>query len=562
MIKNLPGNAKQLTPDRELYKIILEEGNKKNRSSNLNNTCVAVFYIIKTFNENENECDIIDFTKRDQDPVAWIVGDKESENSIYLFLQVAVRTMCEGETSKFFFTKKYLLGDAPMIDSIGNIYHADAYFAIVKLYKSTPLDQIVLSSEQKEKNKSPKELPQLKDESNHEEKENKSENINESTSSNEEKANEVIDEESYKRRRFAINQLKIAESLLNQQKPAAARKEFNRATMSWSTQVDLSKAPESITHDNINLPEEEFKKYINSRAAYGVARTFLDITPPKKENAVIKLRESIEIDPQFFEAKMMLEQIGEKVEDDEVPKLEDKRLTKQEYWMKPEVEWSQRVEYSNYVKDKATEEFKENNYKAALDLYKRCIISFSGQSKRKSLLTQEQISTMNKVNIISKLNCLACYLLLKEYQKVVVHANELYDTIIKMEPTIIDENCNSDTQSNNNDSNAQNEKESINSSDNANNSDNANENTDTKGNENKTSNKICNDYKLKCLYRKALAFDALNMTEQVENTIKQIKDIDGSNATIQAIRRKQQEDDKLHQKERDDMMAKIAMSFK
>ena len=402
----------------------------------------------------------------------------------------------------------------------------------------------------------------MKDESNHEEKENKSENINESTSSNEEKANEVIDEESYKRRRFAINQLKIAESLLNQQKPAAARKEFNRATMSWSTQVDLSKAPESITHDNINLPEEEFKKYINSRAAYGVARTFLDITPPKKENAVIKLRESIEIDPQFFEAKMMLEQIGEKVEDDEVPKLEDKRLTKQEYWMKPEVEWSQRVEYSNYVKDKATEEFKENNYKAALDLYKRCIISFSGQSKRKSLLTQEQISTMNKVNIISKLNCLACYLLLKEYQKVVVHANELYDTIIKMEPTIIDENWNSDTQSNNNDSNAQNEKESINSSDNANNSDNANENTDTKGNENKTSNKICNDYKLKCLYRKALAFDALNMTEQVENTIKQIKDIDGSNATIQAIRRKQQEDDKLHQKERDDMMAKIAMSFK
>lgn len=568
MLKNLHGNAKQITPDRELYKVVVEEGNKKNRLANLNDTCVGVFFIIKSGTENDSNSEIVDFTNKD-DVTAWIVGDKESESSIYLFLQIGIRSMCEGETSKFYFTRKYLLGDAPIINIEGKILQADTFYAIVKLIKSTSLSQIHVKSEQNE-NKKP--LLQLKHEEQPEKEtdtkesnisdqvekasiSNEKENTKNENASNENKNVEDIDKtkeessstenkdteninkttenakepspsndkdilneknEAYQRRIFALNQLQIAESLLHQKKPAAARKEFNRARMSWSTQVDLSKAPESITHEALNFSEDELKKYVNSRALYGVSRTFLEIQPPNTEKAVLNLRESIELDPEFFEAKMMLESLGENVNETQFPQFEDKRLTKQQYWLSPDVEWSKREEYSSYLKEKATVLFKENNFKEALDLYKRCIISFSGQSKCKASLTKEQISSMNKVNIISKLNCLACYLSLKEYSKVVIHADELFDTISKMEPTII--------------------------------------------NENSTEN--CENYKLKCLYRKALAFIALSMSEKLEITILQMKDIKGSDAIIKAIRKKQLENEKISQKDQDAMFSKISMTLK
>lgn len=565
MLKNLPGNAKQITPDRELYKVVVEEGNKKNRLANLNDTCVGVFFIIKSGTENDSNSEVVDFTNKD-DVTAWIVGDKESESSIYLFLQIGIRSMCEGETSKFYFTRKYMFGDAPIINIEGKILQADTFYAIVKLIKSTSLSQIHVKPEQNEKKKP---LLQLKHEekqenetdtkksniseqventsiSNEKENENTSnekenvednEKTKEKSSSNENKDAENINKtaenakepspsndkdvliekgEAYQRRKFALNQLQIAESLLHQKKPAAARKEFNRARMSWSTQVDLSKAPESITHEAINFSEDDLKKYVNSRALYGVARTFLEIQPPNTEKAVLNLRESIELDPEFFEAKMMLESLGENVDETQFPQFEDKRLTKQQYWLSPDVEWSKREEYSSYLKEKATALFKENNFKEALDLYKRCIISFSGQSKCKASLTKEQISSMNKVNIISKLNCLACYLSLKEYSKVVVHADELFDTISKMEPTIINEN----------------------------------------------SNENCENYKLKCLYRKALAFIGLSMSEKLEFTIQQLKDIKGSDVIIKAIRKKQLEDAQISQKDQDAMFSKISMTLK
>lgn len=575
MIKNLPQNAKQLSMDKELYKVILEEGNKKNRLANLNDTCVGAAYIIKTYDDKENQ--VIDYTKGDS-PAAWIVGDKESECTIYMFLQIGIRSMCEGETAQFFFTKKYLLGDVPFVNEEGKIFQADTFTAIVKLIKATPLDQINLlpelkmetttkpSTENQDKvEKSDEVKIKIESESNKEKNDVKG-NSEEQNFLKTKKVVEVENDESFQRRKFALNQLKVAESLLQAKKPAAARKEFNRARMSWSTQVDLSKAPEAITHEALDLPEDELKKYVNSRALYGVARTFLEIVPPNTEKAVLSLQEAIELDNDFFEAKMTLESLGQKVDDTEFPEFEDKRLTKQQYWLKPEVEWSKREEYSAYVKEKATALFKENNFKEALDLYKRCIIPFSGQSKIKSTLTREQISAMNKVNIISKLNSLACYMLLKEYPKVVVHADELFDTICKMEPSIIDED------NNNNDSNLNdnsNENSNSNTNTNTDNStpastnDTSNDNSNTNSeNKDNVENKLCNEYKLKCLYRKALANHEMQMSDNVDFTIKQMEDIKGSAKYIQAIRRKQQDDAKFHQKDQDAMYSKMIMSMK
>ncbi|OHT15577.1 hypothetical protein TRFO_02936 [Tritrichomonas foetus] len=565
MLNDLPENAIPLTSDRELYKIVLEEGNKKNHSSNFNDTCVGVQYIIKS------EVGLIDHTDR-TGPVSWIVGDRETEADLYLFLPIVIRSMYEGETAKYFFTRKYFLGGAPVITTNGSIDKSTQFQAIVHLIKATPIDDIEdphkedesekldntsQNNEQVEKEQTAKhELPQNSEKvetsnhsnnynetntnnnnetnnrnnetnnSNNNNKETKTKNNETNNSNNKETNNnkntendkksgenkpkivEVENDEAFKRRKFALNQLIIAENLLRAGKPAMARKEFNRARMSWSTQVDLSKAPNEISHPALDLPEDKLKIYVDSRALYGVARTLLDAIPPNTEKAVVTLREAIEIDPDFFEAPMLLEELGIKPEEE--PKfpssLDDMRLTKQQFWMKDDIEWSKRTEYAEYCKEKATELFRLSSFKEAMTMYARGIISYSGQAKKE--LTLEQRAEMNRAYTVSKLNSLACYLGMQQYRKLIQHADELFDALCKV--TTID----------------------------------------------------VSDYKVKCLYRKALGLQALSMDDSVEEVIKKMKTLENSELAIKAIRKKQQEDIEAHKQDQDFIYSKMTGTLK
>ena len=517
---NLPEGALPVTSDRELYKTILEKGNSKNRSANYCDTLVGVYYILLTEDGSKLE------HRAESDPVCWIVGDSESENDVYPFLISGVRTMCEGETAKFFFTKKYFLGNTIYVRD-GVIDNSNYFSAIVKLVKSVPYDQIQEENEKAGENKKEEiKSDNVNQETNNDEIKQEEENIqainddnnkeneqvseDNSISNQKQKIVEVEDDEQFKRKKFALRQLQIAEDLLRAGKPAQARKEYNRARLAWGNQIDYNKAPEILSHEALDLSKEEIRKYVESHAQYGVARTFLECTPPNKERAVSILREIIAKDKDFLEPAALLESLGQKVEETEFPEFGDHRLHRQDFWMDDSIDWKRRIEFNLKANETAGRLFKENRFKDALTMYGRSVLSFSGQGKKD--LPPEQRSEMNSAIILSKLNALACYIKLNEMRKVLLHSQELLDIIAKIE----DNNKNVDYSS----------------------------------------------QKVKCLYRKALAHHILNQTDYVEETIKMMAPIEGSKDAINAIRIKQKEDQKRHVQDQDFMYSKMTGTLK
>ena len=440
---SLPKNAKQLTEDGELYKIVIEEGDKSNRCTNFNDAAVAVQFFIQSeqgllfSNGNEMTC--------------WITGDKESEKNLYLFLPIVVRTMAEKETCKVLMTKKYIYGNTLLTNMKGEIDKSEVFQATVHLFHAQHIDTVKLpeemialpppkniqqneqeiiqnkedenielqikqnsiDSDSDDESQSPNESKQAEIINKNEKTQNQSEKETKSKTKPKEKKQESKEEEALrvlkemakdqkeekekidqemekiniKRKIFALNQLKLADKIMDENRPAAARKEYNRAKMSWSTQVNLSQTPDTIDDERMNMEENEFKNYINAEASYGVARTFMAINPPNIEKAISSLQESLSL-YKLEKAQFMLNEIqGNSPEtvyqppmkEPEQPKPkdlstmdpDDADLIRPQFWSDEKIPMSKRFQFFEICKAKGKEHFDMKEYKAAMKYFNR-----------------------------------------------------------------------------------------------------------------------------------------------------------------------------------------------
>jgi tetratricopeptide (TPR) repeat protein len=308
------------------------------------------------------------------------------------------------------------------------------------------------------------------------------------------------------RARFALHQLSVAEGLLMGKKPAVARKEFNRARMAWSTCVDLSKAPAELVHSALSLPADRLRAFVDVRALYGVARTFLAIDPPQEKNAIVKLREAREIDPACEDVLQLLADLGVRADtEEEFPPMSDASLRTQQFWMREKVPWEKRVEYTIYARQEGTSAFAKEDYKAALNAYNRAQNAFAGQAL--TALSSQQKSEMVENLTLSRLNMLACYFEMEQYLQVIVNANGLLDFIAKTGMEM-------------------------------------------------------NWQKIKCLYRKAKALLKMNQPEKVVTTMEELRQIPESAPAIAKLEELLEEDRRTHQVELDFMYQKMMGTLK
>ena len=475
---DVPEGAVPITVDKCIYKVMNEEGNRSNNSALYNDTAVAVEYIIRSPEG------VIDSTQP-QEPRYWIIGDKETEAELYFFLPIAVRTMKEREVATFYFARRYFLGDAPVITWDGRTDNSMYLTAIVHLLKATPLDAIESDDEpvkkvepemvKKEEEEKPRQEPKKK------------------------KGEEMDPALARKCVLFALDQLKKGEEFL-EKKPAAARKEFNKARMAWTKQVDVTKTPDR-EEPIADLPVEEAKKYVDVRALYGVARTFLAVQPKLTDKAIVSLREANEIDRTFGPVIELLRELGiDPQVEEEFPAWDDPRLLRQNFWMNPDIDWEKRLEFSERAKLKGTEFFRENNFTEAITFYNQSQLPFTGH-KAKDLPDDKRLA-LSEIMAISKLNVLACYLGLNQYRQVIMNGDQLISFLNKTELDM-------------------------------------------------------DRYKVKCYYRMCLAYLKMNRSEDIERLFKEMEPIKGSGPAISDVKAKQAEDAKRHQVEQDFMYQKM-----
>lgn len=459
----IPEGAKQLTADGELYKIVLEEGNKENRLSNRKGTKVAVYCQLYSLNG---------FIDDSTAPRCWIVGyEEEAKISMYRFLPIVVGTMAEKETCKVILTKKYIFGAAVVTNMDFEIDNSKYFEATVHLYRAegydydgnlknlialpgpTPEDKEAECKETTHKQEEPKkedekkeEEEQKKDEENTKESSEKVVAPKEETKKNETKHKDPVKEiqriaEETKKKKeeiaemekklgkkkmiFALIQLNKAKYILEvENKPAAARKEYNRARMAWGGMVDLSQAPEEYEDERLAMPEDEFKNYIQSEALLGNAKTFLAIKPPNVDKAIQYLKDAIVAFPGNGEAKFILGDITganpesltqKKVEEEKKEKdfsgeinPEDPDLVKPQFWATATCDFSVRMKFSLICKEKGHEFYKMNDFKNAMKYYNRARIPFT----KKSYVGVDAALVKQANEIICQCynNCALCYL--------------------------------------------------------------------------------------------------------------------------------------------------------
>ena len=440
---SLPKEAKQLTEDGELYKIVIEEGDKSNRCTNYNDAAVAVQFFIQSENgvffENGNKM------------TCWITGDKESEKGLYLFLPIVVRTMAEKETCKVLMTRKYIYGNTLLTNMKGEIDKSDVFQAVVHLFHAQHIDTVKLPGEliplpapesiQQDNAENEQQNAETSRQSNQNESENNikdpsptennsNQNENQKDSNEKEKKEEETNDEKPKKQKkekkkesqdqealrvlkeiaseqqklkeemekkmerdnvrrkvFALNQLTLADKIMEENKPAMARKEYNRAKISWTSQITLGNTPDTIDDERMNMEENEFKAYINAEASYGVARTFMAINPPNIEKAISSLQESLSL-YRLEKAEWMLNDIQGNdpqaplpppKQTEPQPKMkhltamdpDDADLIRPQYWNDETIPMSSRFKFFEICKAKGKEHYNMKEFKAAMKYFNR-----------------------------------------------------------------------------------------------------------------------------------------------------------------------------------------------
>lgn len=437
----VPPGSIQLTSDGLIFKHVEEEGDKKKRYSNFHGTIVGIKYSITSqyglvINHlDENQC--------------WITGYPEQESELFPFLPIVVSSMAVKEVCKVYFSTKYLLGGAPILGEHGRLDDSEYFEALVYLIDAEPIDYVpenyIESVKKYEEVKEVKETPkkeEVKQDKEIKQKKKPKDMVEKLTEMNAEKE-KFLELKERKIKQFALNQLKIAEQLLSDKKIRNSRSEFNRARMAWGNQVDLSQAPD-FDDERLNMDNESFKKYIDSRALFGLARGYNSTDPPSTDKVIQSLKEAITIDPAFQEAQdMLLALTGEKFEvtavekepepekidyENGFPAYDDPNIQRPQFWV-DEIPFRHRIGYAEKIKEIATSKFKEKDFKAAQKLYNKIQIAFTVKSLKAA--TPENAHKGHQFVIVGKLNSLACDMELEKYQQAVVQADYILDYIKK-----------------------------------------------------------------------------------------------------------------------------------
>lgn len=443
----VPPGSIQLTSDGLIYKHIEEEGERDKRYSNFNGTIVGVRYYISSPKGIVVNC--MDSAQ------CWITGDKKQESELFLFLPVVVATMAVKEVCKVYFSKKYLVGDGSILGLHGQIDNSDYYEALVYLVDAEPMDYS--PDQYKEDVKKYKETAFSPEAPVKTEPKPKPEKIVEKKEPKKEKTsfeiiNEMIAEkrqaqehETNQRKKFALNQLTIAHNLLKEKRIRNARSEFNRARMAWGPMVDLDSAPEDLNDEHLSWDMDKFKKYIESRALYGVALTFQAVEPPLTDKAINSLKESLTYDPEFKEATDLLKQLTgedptpvieakkeeepEKIDyENNFPSYDDPSIQMPQFWV-DEIPIKHRFGFAEAIKEKATQLFKSREYKNAYSYYNKMQIPFTTKVLKK--LNPEEFQRAQYYVVVSKTNSVACYMELGKYAQAVVQSDYALDYIKK-----------------------------------------------------------------------------------------------------------------------------------
>jgi tetratricopeptide (TPR) repeat protein len=304
-----------------------------------------------------------------------------------------------------------------------------------------------------------------------------------------------------KRARFALGQLSIGEQFLAAKKPGIARKEFNRARMAWSSATDLSRAPAALEHEALALPPDALRRFVDTRALHGVARTFLAVVPPQRESAIAKLREALDIDRGYGDAIALLAELGVSVSEESFPDFADPRLVTQLFWMKEGIPWEKRGQFAAHCREEGNAAFARRQYRDAMAAYNRGLCAFAGQSG--PALSDAQRLEISESLIVNRLNLLACFFELGNYQQVIVNAVSLVETIDKSPSPMPDR-------------------------------------------------------KVKCLFRKARAYLKQDREDRAEETVAELSRVPGSESAVAGLRALIDEQKKAHQLELDGLYKKMA----
>ena len=405
----VPEGFKQITQDKLLYKFINQEGDPSNQYASFNDSAVAIEYVIKT-----KDGKVVDYSNP-KNPVIWIIGDQAAEGGLYYFLPIAVRTMRENEIASFYFDRTYLLGDGPLVSPSGEIVKSNEFIGIVHLIKARPLSYDITEDNSTGK---VEEIKENKEENNDKKEENKEKK---------EKTKENLD---HKIAICALCNLSFAMSIL-ESKPAAARKAFNKAKTAWLNNMNISNPPniEILYPEKVNSPREELMNFVNSRASFGIAKTFLIVKPPNQEKAIVSLKNALDFDPNYEEATELLKTLG--VDDNnKFPEFDSLILQQTNFWAK-EISWEKRVEYAKWMKEQGNILYKDHLYEEANEKYSKTMISLQGLKNLGD--DHEKIQQWYELSITSKLNTLACKYQLCKFKSVIKEAQSLLNQMSKSE---------------------------------------------------------------------------------------------------------------------------------
>jgi len=491
-----PEGSVPLTADRELFKLLREYGDIKNRSSNYLDTAVAVEYLIKS------EKGVIDHSPPNS-PLCWITGDKSTEDKLYIFLPICVKTMSEGETASFFISRKYLLGSGKLITFDGRVDDSEYFEAIVHLIKAKPLSDIdyddniqrpmCLDQEKSHKSISGDDLMKKSPEE-----------IIEISKSVDDKKAQAQKEELRQRSKYGLYQLSIADKLFESKKIVASRKEYNRARMAWGNNIDVNQVPSDFVHSMIEVSDDQIKQYVNVHSLIGVAKTFLAVNPPLKDKAIASLQEAFELDNACEDVIKMLQDLGVDTNSNSFPDFEDSRLIKPQFWTES-IEWKNRSEFANYCNSRGKILYEAKDFKNALKYFNRVQIAFPNQSFIG--IAPKEANEIFALIISSKSNGIACHIELGQYENVVPNSDLLIDYIHKtglpMEHFI-----------------------------------------------------------LKTRYRICLAYVYMNRFDKLEESLKQLGEMPGSKILIDDIKSKMQKQELINTQERDFLYSKMTNTRK
>ena len=283
-----------------------------------------------------------------------------------------------------------------------------------------------------ENNNKKEEIKENKEENNdkkEENKENKEEN-NDKKEENKEKKEKTKENLDHKIAICALCNLSFAMSIL-ESKPAAARKAFNKAKTAWLNNMNISNPPniEILYPEKVNSPREELMNFVNSRASFGIAKTFLIVKPPNQEKAIVSLKNALDFDPNYEEATELLKTLG--VDDNnKFPEFDSLILQQTNFWAK-EISWEKRVEYAKWMKEQGNILYKDHLYEEANEKYSKTMISLQGLKNLGD--DHEKIQQWYELSITSKLNTLACKYQLCKFKSVIKEAQSLLNQMSKSE---------------------------------------------------------------------------------------------------------------------------------